>query len=162
MSRKIQARVFRIVNVPMRFVLGLPFATPPGSRLMLISFTGRRTGKSYRLPVSYVRDADVLLTFGGGKWTLNLTNGVPITLRLKGRDMSAWPELVTDPVDVERLLNVMTAKNPGARRFVRIPSDSNGKLVQTSLNAAIEHGFCIVRWHLKDSCSTTDFQEDSS
>jgi deazaflavin-dependent oxidoreductase (nitroreductase family) len=161
MGRKIQARVFRVVNVPMRFVLGLPFATPPGSRLMLISFTGRRTGKSYRQPVSYVRDADGLLTFGGGRWTLNLTNGAPITIRLKGRDLSARPELVTDPAEVERLLKLMTKKNPGARRFVRIPSDSNGNFDQASLHAAIEHGFCIVRWHLNDGSSASGSREDS-
>ena len=72
LRRKIQARVFRVVNVPMRFVLGMPFPTPLGARLMLISFTGRRTGKAYRQPVSYVRDGDVLLTPGGGRWKFNL------------------------------------------------------------------------------------------
>lgn len=148
LSRRIQARVFRIVNVPMRFVLGLPFATPLGSRLMLISYKGRKTGRLYRQPVSFVRDTDVLLTPGGGKWKLSLVNGEPIKIRLKGRDLSARPELVRDPDDVERLLALMATKNPSVRRFVAIPSDSEGHLDRASLNAAIEHGFCIVRWHV--------------
>jgi len=34
--REMQARAFRIINVPMRAVLGLPFATPlSGSRIRL-------------------------------------------------------------------------------------------------------------------------------
>jgi hypothetical protein len=34
---------------------------------MLISFTGRKTGKAYRQPVSYVQQGKTLLTPGGGK-----------------------------------------------------------------------------------------------
>src|SRR6266536_1336677 len=87
LGRRIQQRVFRVVNVPMRAVLGLPFATPPSRRLMLVFLTGRRTGKSYRQPVSYVRDGTVLLTPGGGKWKLNLTDGRPERIRLRRRDV---------------------------------------------------------------------------
>jgi len=64
-GRRIQQRVFRVLNVPMRAVLGLPFVTPLSGRLMLVFLTGRKTGKPYRQPVSYVRDGAVLLTPGG-------------------------------------------------------------------------------------------------
>ena len=70
-----RARIMRAVNVPMRAALSLPFATPLSGNLMLISYTGRKSGKAYRQPVSYVRDGDVLLTPGGGRWTLNLADG---------------------------------------------------------------------------------------
>jgi hypothetical protein len=64
-GREIQRRVFRVVNVPMRAILGLPFATPLSGRLMLVFLTGRKTGRSYRQPVSYVRDGTDLLTPAG-------------------------------------------------------------------------------------------------
>ena len=70
-----RARMMRAVNVPMRAALSLPFTTPLSRNLMLISYTGRKSGKAYRQPVSYVRDGDVLLTPGGGRWTLNLAGG---------------------------------------------------------------------------------------
>ena len=35
------ARRMKRVNVPMRFVLGLPFPTPLASRLMLVYFTAQ-------------------------------------------------------------------------------------------------------------------------
>jgi hypothetical protein len=50
----------------MRLVLGLPFSTPLGKRLMLVHLVGRKTGKHYKQPISYVRDEDVLLTPGWG------------------------------------------------------------------------------------------------
>lgn len=162
LSRRIQARVFRVVNVAMRLVLGLPFATPLGSRLMLISYKGRKTGRVYRQPVSFVRDTDVLLTPGGGKWKLNLANGEPIRVRLNGRDFSARPELVRDPNEVERLLALMAAKNPSVRRFVAIPSDSEGHLDQVRLKAAIERGFCIVRWHVIDDHQSNPDQKETA
>ncbi len=43
-----QARLMRVVNVPMRRLLRLPFQTPLSRRLMLLTFTGRRTGRVYR------------------------------------------------------------------------------------------------------------------
>ena len=51
-----RARIMRAINVPMRPALSLPFATPLSANLMLISYTGRKSGKTYRQPVSYVRD----------------------------------------------------------------------------------------------------------
>jgi deazaflavin-dependent oxidoreductase (nitroreductase family) len=119
-----------------------------GKRLMLVHHTGRRTGRRYRQPVSYVREADMLLTPGGGRWTRNLREGEPTWLRVQGQDRTARPELVHDPDEVERLLGVMAAENPGLKRFVRIPTGPDGRLDQGSLKAATEHGFCIVRWHL--------------
>lgn len=112
------ARRMKRVNVPMRFVLGLPFPTPLGSRLMLVYFTGRKTGRPYRQPVSYVRDGDVLLTPGGGKWKLNLRPGEPVMIRLRGRDVTAWPDLVRGSDEVDRLLRQMMVQNPRLTSFV--------------------------------------------
>jgi F420H(2)-dependent quinone reductase len=148
LGRRIQQRVFRVVNVPMRAMLGLKFATPLSGRLMLVFLTGRRTGKSYRQPVSYVRDGDVLLTPGGGNWKLNLTNGQPVRIRLRGRDVLARPEIISDPGEAERLLGIMTAASPMAARFIAIPRGPDGRFDRDRLEAATRFGFRIIRWHL--------------
>src|SRR6201996_3906088 len=80
-----RSATFRIVNVPMRAVLSLPFPTPLSKNLMLVSYTGVKSGKAYLQPVSYARDGDTLLTPGGGRWTLNLKGGRQVRLRLRGR-----------------------------------------------------------------------------
>jgi hypothetical protein len=149
LGRRVQRRVFRVVNVPMRFMLGLPFPTPPGGRLMLVFLTGRKTGKKYRQPVSYVRDGGALLTPGGGNWKLNLSEGKPVRIRLRGRDVTARPEIISDPAEVERLLGVMATANPMAARFVAIPKQPDGRLDPGRLNAALTHGLRIIRWQLE-------------
>lgn len=146
-----RARIMRAVNVPMRAVLGLPFATPLSANLMLIRYTGRKTGKAYRQPVSYAREGEVLLTPGGGRWTRNLAGGRPAGIRLRGRDLPARAELVTDAAEVERLLGVIAAENPRAARFIPIPRRADGRLDPDALDAALRHGFCIVRWHLSQA-----------
>src|SRR5580658_3751631 len=143
-----RSKIFRFVNVPMRAVLSLPFPTPLSRNLMLVSYTGRKSGRSYRQPLSYARDGSALLTPGGGRWTLNMEGGRPVRIRLRGRDVSARPELVKDPGEVERLLDVIVRENPPAARYIPLPRQADGHLEPTALAAAIDHGFAIVRWNL--------------
>ncbi len=150
---RVMPRVFRVVNVPMRLVLALPIATPLGKRLMLVYLTGRKTGRHYRQPVSYVRDGETLLTPGGGRWKLNLVEGEPTRVRLGGRDIELRPELVRQPAEVDRLLGIMSSKNPMVGRFVPIPKQADGHYDRGRLGLAIRHGFCIVRWSPDDSAA---------
>jgi hypothetical protein len=145
-----QARIMRAVNVPMRAALSLPFRTPLSANLMLVAYTGVKSGKAYRQPVSYARDGETLPTPGGGRWTLNLKGGREVTLRLRGRNVPARADLVSDPAEVERLLGVIAVGNPRATRFIPLPRRPDGRLEPDALAAAIKHGFRIVRWHLGD------------
>jgi hypothetical protein len=165
LSRRLQMRampaVFRVLNVPMRSVLGLPIATPLGKRLMLVYLTGRKTGRHYRQPVSYIRDGETLLTPGGGRWKLNLIEGEPTDVRLGGHDISLRPELVRDPTEVDRLLGVMSAKNPMVGRFIPIPKGADGHYDLARLDLAIRHGFRIVRWSPGDAAARQAIIEGS-
>jgi F420H(2)-dependent quinone reductase len=151
LSRQVQARVFKVVNVPMRAILGLPVATPLGRNLMLAFIKGRKTGKTYRQPISYVRDGGVLLTPGGGRWKLNLKTGVPVRLRVRGQDIAATPELVSDVGEIDRLLGIMTAANPRSAAFIGIPRGADGHFDRARLEIAVRHGFRIVRWHPRET-----------
>lgn len=140
----------RAVNVGMRRVLALPFRTPLSGQLMLLYVTGRRTGKRYRQPVSYIRCGDALLTPGGGKWTLNLQQGRPEHIRLGGRDISARPDLVREVNEVDSLLMTMAEANPRLTKFVPIPRSPDGHFDHDAIQNAVNHGFRIVRWHVDE------------
>jgi hypothetical protein len=136
-----------LINVPMRILLRLPFPTPLSRSLMLVSLTGRKTGKRYQQPVSYVPDGDTLLTPGGGKWKLNLQEDRPVPIRWRGREALARPELIKDAAEVERLLRLMMAVNPRVTAFVPVLG-SDGQIDRSKVEAAVGYGFRIVRWHL--------------
>ena len=151
LSRRIPAHAMRLINVPMRTVLALPFATPLGGRLMLAFLTGRRTGRKFRQPLSYVRHGTTLLTPGGGNWKLNLVDGHPVRIRLRGSDVVARPELVDNLSEIESLLGIMVQANPRVTSFIGISRGPDGRFDPTGLQTAVRHSFRIVRWHLDDT-----------
>ena len=146
-----QAMAMRIINIPMRRILALPFSTPLSKRLMLLYLTGRHTGRSYRQPVSYVEVGDLLLTPGGGNWKLNLEAGRPERIRLKGRDVMARPTLVDNVDEIDSALMTMTAVNPRTASFIPIPRRDDGHFEPAGLTNAVSHGFRIVQWQLEPS-----------
>lgn len=148
---RLQATMMRIINVPMRRILALPFSTPLSKRLMLLYLTGRRSGRSYRQPVSYVKDGESLLTPGGGNWKLNLKPGRSERIRLNGRDVSARPDLIDNVDEIDSALMTMTAVNPRTASFIPIARQDDGHFDRDGLINAVAHGFRIVRWHLASS-----------
>jgi hypothetical protein len=135
----------RRLNVITRPLLSLPFRTPMSRRLMLVELKGRKSGRVYKQPVSYVRDGETLLTPGGGNWKLNLREDQVNRLHLNGKWVTARPELVRDPETVTELLGRMRAASPGTARFIPV-LNADGTVDQAALQQALAHGFVIVRW----------------
>ena len=132
----VQAQLMGVINVPMRLILGLPFASPLSRQLMLLHLTGRKSGKRYVQPVSYVPDGNTLLTPGGGRWKLNLEPSECVRLRLRGRDVLARPELIRDVDQIELLLRRMQSVNPRITSFVPV-GGSRGEIDHARLQIAI-------------------------
>ncbi len=68
---------------------------------MLISFTGRKSGKTYTTPVSYSRDDDVVRVFTTAPWWRNLQANPQVTLRLAGETRTGRAQTTRD--DTERV-----------------------------------------------------------
>ncbi|MBN2115814.1 MAG: nitroreductase family deazaflavin-dependent oxidoreductase [Anaerolineales bacterium] len=90
------ATVPPLVNKTMKFMLRSPLHGIVSKNFLLITFTGRRSGKTYTTPVSYSRDGDYLYVFTHATWWKNLHPGVPVTIRLRGRDVQGLPEPVAE------------------------------------------------------------------
>jgi hypothetical protein len=74
-------------------------------------------------------------------------------VRVRGRDILLAHELVRDPLEVDRLLGIMSAKNPSVQRFTPIPKQADGHYDRERLDSAIQHGFGIVRWSPHDAAA---------
>ena len=76
LSRALQSAA-RYSSPFVRFVLATPLHRIMSSQLMLLRFTGRKTGRSYTTPVGYVLDGNSLLVPAGGAWrgTSRLNHG---------------------------------------------------------------------------------------
>jgi len=139
----------------MRLMLRLPIK-PMQERLMLLSYTGRRSGRRFTLPLSFVEDADgSLLVPGGGGWKRNLLPGRPVTIRLRGRRRAATPEVIRDLDEIGRLLPRLVSGNPRAEGFIGVPIGSGGRPDRERLERAVEDGFTIVRLRLDGGDDST-------
>lgn len=96
-----------IVNRTMRFVLRSPVHGMVSKFTLLISFTGRKSGKTYTTPVSYTQNGDQVTVFTHANWWKNLRGGVPVTLRMQGRDVRGIAEPIAE--DKQAVANGLAA-----------------------------------------------------
>jgi deazaflavin-dependent oxidoreductase (nitroreductase family) len=122
-----RSRLWRFRRVATRYLN--PFIRPfagwmPG--FGILAHRGRRTGRSYRIPINVFRRGDdfvFFLTYGADvEWVKNVFAVGTCTLRTRGRNVTlVGPELITDP---ERRLAPLPARAVGrligASQFVRM------------------------------------------
>jgi deazaflavin-dependent oxidoreductase (nitroreductase family) len=84
------------VNSAMKFVLRSPVHGMVSKTVLLITFTGRTSGKTYTTPVSYSQNGDQVAIFTHANWWKNLRSGTPVTLRLRGQEFQGLAEPVAE------------------------------------------------------------------
>lgn len=118
-------------------------------QLLLVRFTGRKTGRSYTTPVSYVRDGNELLIPGGGKWWKNLAGG-PVSVRFKGSWMSVSPEVITESRGISEVLGRMMVRSPAVPIFTGIGRGPDGQPNPGDLERERRRGFVVVLLHVQN------------
>lgn len=136
-------------NPVTRWMLAGPLHVVMSRRLLLVAFTGRKTGRSYMTPVSYVIDGDRLLVPGGGAWWKNLGTE-PVSVRLRGTWLSTTPEVIREPRAVSETLGRMMAANPALSIFTGISREADGRPSSASLERELRRGFVVVQLQLED------------
>jgi hypothetical protein len=96
-----------------------------GQGVALLSFTGRRSGKSYTIPVSYHRKGDVVtvITKRLRNWWHNFETPAEVGLRLAGRDYTGKAEARTDPAEMLDFMTEYLEKRPIDARAYGLKKD---------------------------------------
>jgi deazaflavin-dependent oxidoreductase (nitroreductase family) len=104
--------VIRAWNPVYSAMLRSPLHWPWSTIAIVIEFSGRRTGRSYRTPVHYVEDGERLLLTSGDRWCVNLRGGAPVAVWLRGRRRAATGRVVDDESESIRLHQRMITQRP--------------------------------------------------
>jgi deazaflavin-dependent oxidoreductase (nitroreductase family) len=137
-------RVNRFNKVARR-ILRSPLHRVLSKRLMLISVTGRKTGKIYTTPVAYAQDGDHLLIAAGGRWRENLSARPRVTVVLRGRSSSYRASAVRGDQDFyQARLAQMATLNPAWARYSGLELDSNGQPTSAAIAQARARGLILV------------------
>jgi hypothetical protein len=104
--------VFRAANRVVRPILSSPLHPVLSRWLMLITYTGARTGREYAVPVAYYRWApDEVWAFAARTgWMSNLRDGRTVRVRIHGCELPARPAVVEDRESVAHLLQELVRR----------------------------------------------------
>ena len=99
--------VIFFLRTPLRVFMG---------NTMLITVTGRKTGRKYATPVGYYPEGDALWVISNRDrtWWRNVRNGANVSLLLKGKPVQAFAQAELDEKEVEtHLLSYPSNANAG-------------------------------------------------
>src|SRR5512143_1005882 len=111
-------------------ILRSPLHMMLSGNTLALTYTGRKSGKAYTTPVNYVRDGDRFLTtsYRTRTWWRNLRGGVPVSLRLQGREVQATGQVIEDEAAVIEALSAYLSKVPGWAKYFKVRLDAGGQL----------------------------------
>jgi deazaflavin-dependent oxidoreductase (nitroreductase family) len=113
----------------MSWILRSPFHGVLSKGMMLITVTGRKSGKKYTTPVGFYRNGECLwiLTSRDRTWWRNLQGGAGVELFLQRKTMNGFGELELNDAEVQKRLVEYIHEVPQAARSLRIRME-DGKL----------------------------------
>lgn len=101
--------LIKLQNPFMKWLLRSPLHFIVSRMYVLITVTGRKTGKQYTTPVQYALRGETLytITSEGYTWWKNLRGGAPVQLRLRGKARSGQAEVITEPQRMEEIMKMV-------------------------------------------------------
>lgn len=93
--------IFKLVNPLMKGVLRSPLHRLMSNYLMLLTYQGRKTGKSYTNPVGYFQwSENEVAAFTSRRWWTNLLDSRQVTLNIKRQQVEAVPTIIHEQAEV--------------------------------------------------------------
>jgi deazaflavin-dependent oxidoreductase (nitroreductase family) len=104
-----QGALNRVIRVLLRTPL---LARGIGTKLLTIEIVGRKSGKTYRIPVAYTPHENALIVGTRVRpWQRNLRPDEPVTIRLRGAKRLADVTVHTGEQDVMQLYDIVARDN---------------------------------------------------
>lgn len=137
-------------NPIMRWMLSSPMHFLVSNNMMLLTYTGRKSGRKFTTPVSYLKVGEDLYTISSRDrvWWRNLRGGAEVALRFKGEKTKAQAESFEKQDEVTGYLNEYFQASPQLAKYMKVETDSGGKPNPEQV-ANLAREKVIVRMRLK-------------
>ena len=97
------AALLRVVNPTLSLLLRTPLAGPARHQLMVVNFTGHKSGRHYSIPLSAHLIDNVLYAMTGAQWKYNFRGGATAQVLHDGKTTTMRGELIEDKAHVTDL-----------------------------------------------------------
>ncbi len=119
-----------------KFFLRTPLHGLFSKSTLLITLTGRKSGRQTTTPVSYyASDSKILWVVSARNrtWWRNALGGAPVMLRLRGTDMPARAEAILEEEQVAVQLRDYLGRFPAMARYFDIHRNTDGTLAEADV-----------------------------
>jgi hypothetical protein len=145
LSGTILGAMLRLWNPFMRVILRSPVHWPLSRWFAVLAWTGRKSGRRYSTPVSYVLEGNTAYVTTGDRWWRNLTGGAPVAMSVAGHWRQGVAEPVTDSIESRTIHDRLFRKHAWFRRLSGIPPDHHGDPDPAAIDRALAAGRILVR-----------------
>ena len=139
-------RLFAFVN-PFVVFLARSFLHPLIShQVVVLAFNGRRSGRRYAIPVSFLHSDDkvLCLTARSGLWWRNLEDAASVQLTLAGQSLRATAQVeVDDDQQIRSALRLFCLRSRISAYFSGVAIDSNGEPDEVDLSRSAQQHVLI-------------------
>lgn len=132
-----------IWNPIVRLILRSPLHGLMSKGVMLITYTGQKSGKEFTLPVSYIQDGGHVYVIPGMPekkvWWHNIHVDTPVKLTLRGKLVPAKASLLNTESDIiimTRSLDLFFRKMPAGADLFRVRKEKDGSFNKDDLKRA--------------------------
>lgn len=132
------------------FMIGLmrsPLHGLVSGSMMVLNYTGQKSGKAYAVPVNYYRLGDgrlVTLSLPGRSWWRNFNAGGALTLRLQGQDVAARAQAYSAHEEVVRWMAAALGAKPGYAKMFKVGLGADGQPVVADVAREAEKWVAVV------------------
>ncbi len=137
-------------NPIIAWILRSPLHGILSKSMLLLSYTGRKSGRQYSTPVNYIRLQDeqgaYLLTTSlqSRSWWRNLRGGAPVSVHLQGRLRQAHSVVFEEPSQVAAYLHALYQAAPQYARYHQVKVDAGGTVSAEAVEQ-VAQGKIIIR-----------------
>lgn len=146
-----QSRLQRSWDAIVRYLLRSRSHRILSGKLLIITIVGRKTGREYAIPVGYASYEGDLLIGTAARWRRNFRDGETVQVTLRGKEIRADWEVITDEEPLVELYRIVLEQNPVHGRFAGISLDADGGVNRVELRAALARGAAVVRLHPRET-----------
>lgn len=111
--------LLRIANPGMRILLRTPLAGSLRDQMMVVSFSGRKSGRKYSIPLSAHQVDNQLYAITSAQWKFNFRDGATATVLHGGKTTTMRGELILDAAIVADISR-RCAESYGVKRAQRM------------------------------------------
>jgi len=134
------------LNKMMMWILRSPLHGIVSKNIMLITVTGRKSGKKYTLPVSYAREGDgaICSTDRARSWWKNLRGGADVVLRLRGKDVTGRATVIDDDLEaIAKGIGTMLKYVPRDAQYYNVRLDDQKRPFPKDIARSAQHRVII-------------------